>query len=80
MSMTNCSKCKRHIDDLSQEGKYLIRTSPKGESFVGQCAPHCEYDQGSQEAALLGALEDGLCEHGKSDTDYCEPCGRINGG
>ena len=21
-----------------------------------------------------------LCEHGRGLTDYCEPCGRINGG
>lgn len=21
-----------------------------------------------------------LCEHGKGITDYCEPCGRVNGG
>ena len=21
-----------------------------------------------------------ICEHGKGMTDYCEPCGRVNGG
>jgi malate synthase len=30
-----------------------------------------------QSKALAG---DTTCEHGKGKTDYCEPCGRINGG
>ncbi len=57
MSMSNCSKCGEHIDEMSAKGKYLKRTNPMGELFIGECAPNCEFAEGTQEDALLAALE-----------------------
>ena len=43
--MFNCDECGQHIDKLAESGRYLERTSPKGQEFVGQCAPACEYHE-----------------------------------
>lgn len=52
-----CDTCGEHANDASRKGKYLRRTSPFGENFVGVCSPSCGFDGGTQESALLDALE-----------------------
>jgi hypothetical protein len=36
--------------------------------------------EGIQALAALNRGEPEICQHGNGLTDYCEPCGRINGG
>lgn len=53
----NCRKCGQHVNDMAKRGAWLERVSPKGENFIGECAPSCEHKHGNQDDALLGALE-----------------------
>ena len=53
--MTHCSKCGDHIDVMAARGSYLKRTSPKGQMFVGECAPSCK-SVGDQDNAILRAI------------------------
>jgi len=57
-SDTKCRKCGQNAWEASERGAYLRRVNPKGESFIGECAPSCEHKHGGQDEALLGALED----------------------
>lgn len=56
----HCSECGKHIDVLAKAGKHLNRTSPKGEKFVGQCAPFCAYHEikADDNTALLNCIND----------------------
>jgi hypothetical protein len=52
-----CSECGRTLMQIAQRGNYLQRTSPKGQTFVGHCAPSCKPSGGGRDAALLRAIE-----------------------
>ena len=50
-----------------------------GYSFIGETINGVyQYGKGKR-AAIALSLTDDKCKHGKGLTDYCEPCGRING-
>lgn len=59
-SFSHCSECGQHIDKLAESGRYLQRTNPKGQSFVGRCAPACEYHElrTNEVTALVNCLDD----------------------
>jgi len=54
--MSHCQLCGQHIDQISERGAWLTRTSPLGENFEGECRPSCDRNHGNQDDALLGAL------------------------
>lgn len=58
--MLNCDKCGKHVSEIARAGKYIKRTSPMGQDFIGECEPCCEYHEiktyGS--TALLNAIKD----------------------
>lgn len=56
MSMTNCRKCGTHVTELNA-GIYLKRVNPKGVPGISECSPKCFHTGGTQEEALLAALE-----------------------
>ena len=52
----NCRKCGDSLFEASKHGAYLKRVSPKGEAFVGECAPSCDMNHGNQDDALMSAI------------------------
>lgn len=55
-SSFHCIKCGEHVLVLSDNGRYLKRTNPKGEKFIGECVPACGVKAGDQEDAVVHAL------------------------
>ena len=56
MSMVECQKCGLHVSELNP-GIHLARVNPKGVPGISECRPTCHYVGGSQESALLDALQ-----------------------
>lgn len=56
MSMTECRKCGLHVSELNP-GIHLARVNPKGVPGISECRPACHYTGGTQESALLDALQ-----------------------
>lgn len=56
MSMTECRKCGTHISELNA-GIYPARVNPKGVPGISECRPKCFHAGGTQEEALLAALD-----------------------
>ncbi len=52
-----CIKCGRNAMEAAEKGAYLERTNIKGKLFKGQCKPGCFGDYGTQENALLNAID-----------------------
>ena len=67
-SELKCAKCGQGVDEVSQRGAYLTRTNPKGEEFIGVCAPSCEHHNGDANSAVMAAVcggqEDSLHQDG----------------
>jgi hypothetical protein len=55
--MTHCSLCGQDIHQMAERGAYLERTSPKGGPFVGECRPSCDRKHGTQDDALIAAID-----------------------
>lgn len=49
----NCEKCGMSLQILTEAGRYLERTSPKGTEFRGQCVPACNVSPGNGDTALV---------------------------
>lgn len=62
-----CSSC---TEDFAEK-------CPKSER---PCGHHCNHSWDQDQCCWCGKEFGETCDHGQGVTDYCLPCGRINGG
>lgn len=55
--MTECRKCGLHVSELNPGIFVVARVNPKGVPGISECRPACHYAGGTQESALLDALQ-----------------------
>ena len=74
------------IETLKSEQAFKCRELSNEEVFPPHCddvtCEECLYDANNFETYKQYSKEPAseYCEHGKGLNDYCEPCGRVNGG